>query len=183
MEALQSLPGQGKARAGEALLRLARQSAAYYLKRRSYMPAPAGLPRTLLQQAPVFVTITRQGKPRGCMGSLMPHTANLATEVILMAAEAARRDRRVRPVQAGELSGLRFAVSIVGGVRPVSGPEELNPRRYGLLVSAGRRFGALLPGEARTVKWQIAQCRRMAGIARGGPARMFRFETLRFDEK
>jgi len=179
---LEGLPGKGRIRISAAMVALARRSVAYYLEKRSYLPVPKGLPPALMQQGAVFVTITWKGRPKGCMGSLKPHTPSLAEEIILMAVEAATRDHRVRPVRPGELPELRFAVSVVGKGRQIFGPESLNPRRYGLLVLSDRGSGVLLPGEAKTIHWQIQQCRRMAGARPGSPVRMYRFETLCFTE-
>ena len=57
------------------------------------------------------------------------------------------RDSRFPAVTADELAGLRFQVNVIHSMEDVSSPDELDPRRYGVIVSAvdGRR-GILLPG-------------------------------------
>ena len=76
-----------------------------------------------------------------------------------------------------KLAGLVAHVSIVGDLEPVDGPQALQPRKFGLLVSGNGKGGVLLPGEAATAAWQVATCRKKAGLKPRERARLYRFET------
>jgi AMMECR1 domain-containing protein len=67
----------------------------------------------------------------------------------------------------------------------VASPAELDPARYGVVVTAADgRAGVLLPGIAgiSTVDQQMAIARRKAGIAPDEPVTLERFEARSFQE-
>ncbi len=41
----------------------------------------------------------------------------------------------------------------------------------------------LLPGEAKTAAWQIAECKRKAGLPPDAPVQMYVFPTVTLEEK
>ncbi len=71
----------------------------------------------------------------------------------------------------------------------IGGPEELDPKRYGVIVKSGRRRGLLLPDleGIETVEEQVATACAKAGIAYGPsglpdePVELYRFEVKRYD--
>jgi AMMECR1 domain-containing protein len=126
----------------------------------------------------VFVTISRAGETRGCWGTIQPRQASLSAELAANAVKALNFDYRHRPILPGELAGLVARVSIIGELEAVDDARELQPRRFGLLVAGQGRGGVLLPGEAATATWQIATCRRKAGLAPHERAHLYRFETV-----
>jgi AmmeMemoRadiSam system protein B/AmmeMemoRadiSam system protein A len=71
-------------------------------------------------QAPgaAFVTLTSQGRLRGCIGSLQA-TRPLADDVRANAAAAALQDPRFSPVSAAEAPGLEVEVSVLSAPRPL----------------------------------------------------------------
>lgn len=147
-------------------------------------PAPANEGQR--QPRAVFVTIRDgDGALRGCVGTLSPRYPNVVEETWRLAREAAFQDRRFPPVRAAELSGLRFEVSVLQPLENVATPEELDPRRYGVVVTVedGRR-GALLPDipEIRTVPQQLAIARRKGGIESWEPVRLERFTVAKYQE-
>lgn len=158
-------------------LSLARDAAKRYLERREPLPLPAKLAPALRRPAGVFVTVTRNGRTRGCWGTVTPRRASLAAEIIAATQGALHRDGRFRPVNPAEWPELAFTVAIVGPLTPLRDAGELRPSRHGLLVTGGRSGGVVLPGEARTARWAITECRRKAGLPAGAPAQMFRFEA------
>lgn len=138
---------------------------------------PGAVPAPLAAPAGVFVTFSRDGVTRGCWGGVAPRAGRLADELAEAAGKALTLDRRQRPIRRGDLRGLVAHVSVVGELDPVGDPASLQPRRHGLLVAGPGKGGVLLPGEAATAAWQVATCRRKAGLRRGERARMYRFET------
>jgi AmmeMemoRadiSam system protein A/AmmeMemoRadiSam system protein B len=170
---------------GEVLPNVARQSVEAAL-RGSHRSAPAASGEYLKAPHGVFVTIHRRtGKLRGCMGTLSPVGDNLISETWCSAREAAFHDPRFLPVQADELPGLRFEISVLHPPEKVSSRDELEPRIYGVIVSAadGRR-GVLLPGIAniKTVERQIECARQKAWIGAQEKVELERFQVDKFAE-
>ncbi|MDB5098700.1 MAG: hypothetical protein JWM80_3121 [Cyanobacteria bacterium RYN_339] len=141
-----------------------------------HLPAPSPA-ADLGSPAGVFVTISKDGVTRGCWGTVAPRSGSLGAELAANAVKALSHDYRQQPIQPRELAGLVAHVSVVGELEPVDGPADLQPRKFGLLVSGGGKGGVLLPGEAATATWQVATCRRKAGLKPRDHARLYRFET------
>lgn len=140
--------------------------------------APALPTQAALQRpAGVFVTLSKQGVTRGCWGTVAPQGASLAADLAASAVKALSHDYRQHPISERELADLVAHVSVLGNLEPVEGVHELLPRRYGLLVAGPGKGGVLLPGEAATAAWQLATCRRKAGLRPRERARLYRFET------
>jgi AmmeMemoRadiSam system protein A len=136
---------------------------------------PPGAPRPdHLNLLPVasgaFVTLKREGRLRGCIGTLECRLP-LADEIARVAVSAACEDPRFDPLRAVELHDLDVEVSILGPL------EEIDPRdpaaivigRHGLVVEQGRRRGLLLPQVAIEWGWDreqfLAQTCTKAGLA------------------
>jgi len=65
---------------------------------------------------------------------------------------------------------------------PVEGESQLDPKKYGVIVEAGRRRGLLLPDleGVDSVDKQIDICRQKAGISPAEPVRLYRFQVRRY---
>jgi MEMO1 family protein len=97
----------------------------------------------------VFVTLRDpSGELRGCIGRTEPSLGTLAEEIADCAVSAATRDPRFERVQLGEIDRLRIEVSILCPPEPVATRAELDPERYGVVVTLGHRRGVLLPDVA-----------------------------------
>jgi MEMO1 family protein len=139
---------------------------------------PPSLPEPWTVARAVFVTLRApDGELRGCIGRTAPLTSTLAAEVAECAVSAARRDPRVPPIEARELATLRVEVSVLGVSEPVDDPTQLDPKRYGVIVSHGARRGVLLPDieGVDSVADQLAIVLRKAAIPRDAPYRLERF--------
>jgi len=96
-----------------------------------------------------FVTLTRQGALRGCIGALEARQA-LAADVWEHAYAAAREDPRFDPVRPEELEGLHIEVSRLGSAVPLDvAPEQrlaaLRPGVDGVILRRGRTRATFLP--------------------------------------
>ena len=163
---------------------LARQSLEFRVQNGRTLPLPDGLPSELLQnRAGVFVSLHKNGRLRGCVGTVTPEQENIALEIIQCAVLAGLSDRRFEPVTADELPHLVYKVDVLSAPEPISGSEALDIRRYGVIVSAGDRRGLLLPNleGIDTVAKQITIARKKAGIAAGANVRLERFEVVRHE--
>ncbi|MFY9133731.1 MAG: AmmeMemoRadiSam system protein A, partial [Bacillota bacterium] len=131
----------------------------------------------------VFCTLHKRGQLRGCIGTTEPTRRNIAEEIIFNAIAAAVRDPRFEPVAPHELDDIVYSVDVLSPPEPVSGPEELDPQRYGVIVRNGGRVGLLLPNleGINTVEEQISIARRKAGIGLNAPVELERFEVTRYE--
>ncbi|HCX65842.1 MAG TPA: AMMECR1 domain-containing protein [Eubacteriaceae bacterium] len=137
------------------------------------------------QQAGAFVSIHKQGELRGCIGTLMPVTDNLAREIIRNAIEASAYDPRFEPIQSGELDDLQVKVDVLGKPEKISSADQLDVKKYGIIVEKGHRKGVLLPDleGIDTVEEQIRIAKIKAGIEAEEVVSMYRFEVVRHEEK
>lgn len=98
---------------------------------------------------------------------------------------AALQDNRFSPVTADELPDLRFEVSVLHSIEEVTSTDELDPRRYGVIVSAGDgRRGLLLPGieSIKSRAQQLRLARKKGWIDPGEPVTIQRFQVDHFEE-
>jgi AmmeMemoRadiSam system protein A len=140
------------------------------------------LPEELLQsRAGVFVSLYKNGHLRGCIGTIAPTTDNVALEIIQNAVSAGMSDNRFEPVKVSELHYLTYKVDVLYAPEVISGEEELDVRRYGIIVSNGNKRGLLLPNldGIDTPKQQISIAREKAGILENEPIHLERFEVIR----
>ncbi len=128
----------------------------------------------------VFVTLKKHGALRGCVGHLAPTEANLAMEVAAVSVLAGHDDSRFPAVQPEELPELEYEISILTPPEPTT-LDQLDPSRYGVIVTSGWRRGVLLPDldGVDTVEQQIHICRQKAGISDRASVRLERFEIVK----
>ncbi len=175
-----------KKEAEDAWVRLARKSLETYVKtgreldRSDY---PADLPGELTdRRAGAFVSLHKNGQLRGCIGTIGPTTPCVADEIAQNAVSAAVRDPRFFPVQIPELPWLEYSVDVLGETEPIASIEELDVKRYGVIVSCGSRRGLLLPNldGVDTVEEQVRIAREKGGIREGENGITYeRFEVVR----
>jgi AmmeMemoRadiSam system protein B/AmmeMemoRadiSam system protein A len=163
------------------LARLARETVETYVKE-GKTPKPDELTPEMKGKAGVFVSIHKLGELRGCIGTFEPQCANVAEEIINNAISSATRDPRFPPVAPDELKDLNYSVDVLTKPEPVASQDQLDPRKYGVIVECGFRRGLLLPdlGGVDSVDHQIDVCRQKAGIAPDEPIKLYRFEVRRY---
>jgi AmmeMemoRadiSam system protein A len=135
----------------EILLRLARQ-ALVETADGNPLPAldPQGLPARLLAPAATFVTLTRRGALRGCIGALQA-TLPLMEDVQQHARAAACEDYRFMPVLREEVPEIEIEISILSEPQPLAfaSPEELltrlRPGVDGVILMLGLYRATFLP--------------------------------------
>ncbi|MDH5763007.1 MAG: AmmeMemoRadiSam system protein A [Nitrospinota bacterium] len=161
---------------------LAQESIQHYLIHQTRLPCPESLPQDLKSPSGAFVSIKKLKQLRGCIGTLEPCEPNLAMEIIENALKAALQDPRFSPVTSEELQDLTYSIDVVRPLEKISGPAELDPHVYGLVVRSNGRQGVLLPDleGVDTVEEQIQICRSKGGIHDGDPIDLYRFKVERF---
>lgn len=143
---------------------------------------PEGLPGGLAAaRAGVFVSLHQNGRLRGCIGTIAPVTGCVASEIVRNAVCAGTEDPRFEPVSPDDLESLEYSVDVLSAPEPVDSPQALDVKRFGVIVSCGRRRGLLLPDldGVDTVERQIAIARKKGGIEPHEPYTLQRFEVVR----
>lgn len=143
------------------------------------------LPEDMLsQQAGVFVSIHEWGELRGCIGTIAPTTNCIAEEIIQNGISASTRDPRFPAIEEYELDQLDISVDVLSEAEPISSLEELDVKRYGVIVTKGFRRGLLLPNleGVDSVEDQVAIAKQKAGIrVDDWDVELERFEVIRHE--
>ena len=168
--------------AEDLYVRLARETVESYIRERKKPGVPDWATEEMLHgRAGVFVSIHKDGKLRGCIGTFLPTRENIAQEIISNAVSASTRDPRFDPIRPEELKWLEINVDVLSVPERISGMDELDVKRYGVIVSSGSRRGLLLPDleGVDTVEDQVGIARKKGGIREGEPVTLERFEVVR----
>ena len=163
-------------------VKLAYASVEAYVSRREKISVPEGLPEDLTgRRAGAFVSIHEHGALRGCIGTIGPTRASLAEEIIANAISASTRDPRFSPIKPEELPWLEISVDVLGEPEDIDSKDMLDVKRYGVIVTSGRKRGLLLPDldGVDTVDQQIDIARQKAGIHKFEKYSLQRFEVIR----
>jgi AmmeMemoRadiSam system protein A len=132
------------------LLRAARQTIESRLERRPCShPEASG---SLKKKCGAFVTLTKKGSLRGCIGFVV--AAKPLLETVIEAAEAsAFHDPRFPPLDRRELPDISIDISVLSEPRPLRSLDEIQVGTHGLIVRRGLRSGLLLPQVATEYGW------------------------------
>lgn len=110
----------------------------------------AELTPRLQELGATFVTLTRKGELRGCIGALEAYQP-LVQDVQEHAIAAATQDYRFRPVQPDEIDEIQIEISYLSPPQPVEydHPAELvellRPNIDGVILRDGKRRATFLP--------------------------------------
>jgi len=163
------------------LAKLAKDTVESYV-REGKTPQLKRLTPEMQEKAGVFVSIHKLDDLRGCIGTFEPVQKNIAEEIIANAISSATRDPRFPPIAPEELKDLNYSVDVLTTPESVESKDQLDPKKYGVIVEAGWRRGLLLPDleGVDSVDYQIDICRQKAGIAPDEPVKLYRFQVKRY---
>ncbi len=177
--------------AGRTLLGLARASIASRLESRE---APRGDGAAWLQRPGcTFVTLTQDGRLRGCIGSLAP-SRPLGVDVISNAQSAAFSDPRFKPMTAAEWAVTQTEVSMLSAPKPIRFADEddllaqVVEGEDGLILEAPGRRGTFLPQVWESIPGKrefIAHLKQKAGLPadfRTGRCRVLRYRVIKWKQ-
>jgi hypothetical protein len=164
-----------------SLVKLAKDSVETYVKQKKEFK-PGRLTPEMKPQAGVFVCLKKRGDLRGCIGTFEPTEDNIAHEIVTNAISSASRDPRFEPVTAEELKDLEYTVDVLTTPEPIESKDQLDPKRYGVIVESGWRRGLLLPDleGVDSVDYQLDIARQKAGIGPDEEVKLYRFEVKRY---
>lgn len=161
---------------------LARTTLETYVKENKIIKLPPNLPDEMLEnKAGTFVSIKKDGELRGCIGTTEPTQENIALEIIQNAISAGTNDPRFPPVHPDELDDLTYSVDVLKEPEDIDSIDELDVKKYGVIVQKDYRKGLLLPNleGIDTVGNQVAVALKKAGINPAENYSMQRFEVER----
>lgn len=170
-----------KGTSGDPLVALAKEAVEEFVRFGRATSVPVPCPPELATRAGAFICLKVRGQLRGCIGTIEPTQPNLAAEIIGNAINSATEDPRFTPVTADELDDLEYTVDVLSHAEPINGLDQLDPKKYGVIVESGRRRGLLLPDleGVDTVEEQVDIAKRKAGIYGDEPITLCRFEVKR----
>lgn len=135
----------------QILLGLAREAIQHAVNRRSLPPLDLdNLPPRLQGLGAAFVTLTKEGELRGCIGTLEAYQP-LAEDVREHAAAAALEDFRFPPVRPAEVEQLEIEISRLTEPQPLEYDSpldlvhKLRPGIDGVVLKDGFRRATFLP--------------------------------------
>jgi uncharacterized protein len=155
------------------------------------MPA-ANLSGVLGESRGCFVTVTNQGRLRGCIGTFQPRGA--LGELVIEMGQAAARDPRFiyyNPITPKELGALKVEVSVLSPLEETSDPLALDIGRHGIFIIRGHASGCFLPEVATDQGWDARQfldecCSGKAGLPRNAwqmtGTKVYLFTSEKFSE-
>lgn len=162
---------------------LARYSIESFVTTRNRAVLPTDLSDELLHtQGGVFVSLKKEGRLRGCIGTIAATQDSIALEIMENAISAAMYDSRFRPVTESELDHLEYSVDVLTPAQKIDSAAFLDVKRYGVIVTKGKKRGLLLPDleGVDTVEEQIAIAKQKAGIdVNDNDVLLERFEVIR----
>jgi len=133
------------------LLSIARLAIQSYTKQEEVvLPEPRN--SRLRSYRGAFVTLTRKGRLRGCIGFIEP-VAPLYQTVAQAAIFAACRDHRFPPLSVSELRELEIEISVLTKPKKTEDISDVEVGRHGLIISKGQKEGLLLPQVAIKNNW------------------------------
>ncbi|MFA5878564.1 MAG: AmmeMemoRadiSam system protein B, partial [Candidatus Margulisiibacteriota bacterium] len=117
-----------------------------------------------------FVTLTKNGRLRGCMGNFEP-SIPLYKVIQQTAVTAAFRDPRFSMVNLNELNEIKIDISVLSPRKSIKSYQEIVPGKHGVYIEKGVQGGTYLPQVALEQNWNREEmmnslCQEKAGIAK-----------------
>ena len=162
-------------------VKLAKNSVESFVRDRTVISSEGAAPEIRARRAGAFVSIHKHGDLRGCIGTIAPAYEDLATEIIMNGISAATRDPRFNEITEDELEDLEINVDVLSEAERIDSIDQLDVKKYGVIVENGMRRGVLLPDleGVDTPEMQVSIAMQKAGIYSGEPVDLYRFEVVR----
>ena len=169
--------------AEDPYVKLARETIETYIRDGKKPSLPQGLPEDITsRKAGVFVSIHKEGRLRGCIGTISSVYDCIGNEIIENAISASTKDPRFDPIRPHELPMLEINVDVLSDAEDIKSKDELDVKKYGVIVTKGYKRGLLLPNldGVDTVDEQVAIALRKAGLSENEKGySLQRFEVVR----
>ena len=136
-----------------------------------------------------FVTLTKYGQLRGCIGEIIANRPVLNV-VYDRAVSAALNDTRFNPVTPDEFGSLQIEVSVLSQPAPIAGPEDIVIGRDGVILQKYNAQAVFLPQVAPEQCWDVPTMLTHLALKAGlGPddwkegCKFFTFQAQIFHQK
>jgi len=138
-------------------------------------------PNVFSQKRGVFVTLTKKGELRGCIGYPYP-MLQLGDAIIDAAYQAALHDPRFYPVTPAELQDLDIEVTILSEPVDLTCPASERPNhisigKHGLIAEYHGYRGLLLPQVAVEWGWDTTEFLDQTCVKAGIPPKSWEMDT------
>jgi len=135
----------------KTLLALARESIENALANKPDPKLDSDSP-ILKEKRGAFVTLTKRGILRGCIGYIRAYKP-LDQTIVEMAQAAAFRDPRFPPVTKNELDDLEIEISVLTPIQEIDDINEIEVGKHGIIIERNGYSGLLLPQVATEYGW------------------------------
>ncbi len=145
----------------------------------------------LSQPLGAFVTLTKNGQLRGCIGEFEPREP-LWQVIEKMAIAAATEDPRFPKVLPEELPDIKIEISVMTPPKKISDWRKIELGKDGVIVRCGERAGTFLPQVATETGWSLEEflsqlCYQKAGLPpnsyRNPAVSLYTFEVQILEEE
>lgn len=130
------------------LLNISRQTLEYYFfGKEKFEPEIGTISENLLEKTATFVTLTKNGQLRGCVGNIIAKFP-LYRDVINNTLNAAFSDPRFPQLEKSELNEIKIEISVLSKPRQINLDELLENKdldRFGIIFQLGFYQATFLP--------------------------------------
>ena len=155
---------------------IARKSAEMAVKEHALYACSDGGLNALSQERGAFVTLTRGGRLRGCIGYVEP-VKPLCDTVGTWPLRQRRPTSVSSPLPPLSWPDLQYEISVLSSLRRVKDVKEIQVGKHGLLIRKGDHEGLLLPQVATENKWDLTTFLQQTCVKAGLPPSAGRTKT------
>ncbi|MFA6136531.1 MAG: AmmeMemoRadiSam system protein B [Sulfurimonas sp.] len=144
------------------------------------------LPSKFKEPLGAFVTLYKNGRLRGCIGTFEPDEP-LYKVVMNMAVASAKFDSRFQEVTPDELKDIEIEISVLTPRKKINSLNEIVLGKHGIYIQKGAKNGTFLPHVASQMKWSVKEfvgncAKEKVGISSDGykDAEIYTFEAIVF---
>lgn len=135
---------------GKELHEIAKKSLEEAVSHHRYSPSRSDYHDAVFNKGAAFVTLTKNGELRGCIGTVIPYQA-VAHDIAANTYEAAMEDSRFAPITKEELPEIKISISLLTSFEEIKYKDEadlisqIQQGIDGLIIRDGNRQGLFLP--------------------------------------
>lgn len=170
------------------LLNIARESIEKSIDHKSIEIDTSGLSKSLNSECGVFVTLKKDGRLRGCIGSFTSNKP-LPMTVSNLAVSSAFNDYRFSAVSKKELKKIKIEISVLTPMKKIQNINEIELGKHGIYIKKEGKSGTFLPDVATDTGWSLIEFIERCAVDKAGlkpgawkDADIYIYETIKFSE-
>jgi len=173
----------------DLLIKIARETLNRYIKTgEKYKLEPEKYPEDIKTKCGAFVTLSKKGQLRGCVGSFAIDEP-LYKVVRDMAISASSEDPRFPKVRESELKNIDIEISVLTPMQKIDSIAQIEIGKHGIYIKNGSKRGTLLPRVANENNWSAGEFVKYCAIYKAGidedeikNSELFVYEAIVFHE-